>query len=96
MKKDFSEYQFSEYEKYLRIKSNTKHLRLDHFLNYARFFPEEKKFYIIVDSFNEEIVIWEDILASEKRKGYDVSVDDPSLMICDRRVLLRIGVILKP
>lgn len=77
MKKDFSEYQFSEYEKYLRIKSNTKHLRLDHFLNYARFFPDEKKFYIIVDSFNEEIVMWEDILASEKRKGYDVSVDDP-------------------
>ena len=77
MKKDFSEYQFSEYEKYLRIKSNTKHLRLDHFLNYARFFPEEKKFYIIVDSFNEEIVMWEDILAAETRKGYDVSVDDP-------------------
>ncbi len=77
MKKDFSEYQFSEYEKYQRIKSNTKHLRLDHFLNYARFFPEEKKFYVIVDSYNEEICVWEDILADEKRKGYDVSVDDP-------------------
>ncbi len=77
MKKDFSEYQFSEYEKYQRIKSNTKHLRLDHFLNYARFFPEEKKFYVIVDSYNEEICVWEDILADEKRKGYDVSVDAP-------------------
>lgn len=77
MKKDFSEYKFSEYEKYQRIKGNTKHLRLDHFLNYARFFPEEKKFYVIVDSYNEEICVWEDIVADEKRQGFDASVDDP-------------------
>ncbi len=77
MKTDFSEYQLSEYEKYLRMKGNTKDLRLDHFLNYARFFPEEKKFYVIVDSYNEEICVWEDILADEKRKGFDASEDDP-------------------
>lgn len=77
MKRDFSEYKFSEYELYQRIKNNTKHLRLNHFLNYVRFFPEEKKFYIIVDSFNEEICVWEDIVADEKRQGFDTPVEEP-------------------
>ena len=53
MKKDYSEYSHTEYEKYRIRRSNRRDVRLDYFLNYISFKPEEKQFVITVDDYNE-------------------------------------------
>ncbi len=53
MKKDYSEYRHTEYEKYRIRRSNRRDVRLDYFLNYVSFKPEEKQFIITVDDYNE-------------------------------------------
>ena len=53
MKKDFSEYQYTDYDKYLAVRSNRDGLHLDVFHNNVSFSPEDRKFYIGVDSAHE-------------------------------------------
>ena len=53
MKKDYSEYQLSEYDRYRILRSNRKSVTLDYFVNTVRFFPEDRSFIIRVDRGNE-------------------------------------------
>ena len=53
MKKDYSEYQLSEYDRYQILRSNRKTVMLDYFVNTVRFFPEARSFIIRVDRGNE-------------------------------------------
>ena len=53
MKKDYSEYQLSEYDRYQLLRSNRKTVMLDYFVNTVRFFPEARSFIIRVDRGNE-------------------------------------------
>ena len=53
MKKDYSEYQLSEYDRYQILRSNRKTVMLDYFINTVRFFPEDRSFIIRVDRGNE-------------------------------------------
>ena len=49
MKKDYSEYQYTEYDRYRSIRENRAGIRYDLFYNTVRFYPEEKYFRIHVD-----------------------------------------------
>ena len=53
MKKDYSEYQLSEYDRYQILRSNRKNVMLDYFDNTVRFLPEDRSFIIRVDRGNE-------------------------------------------
>lgn len=53
MDKDYSEYQFTEYEKYRMLRSNRKDITIDYFDNKVRFYPDERRFQIRVDGSNE-------------------------------------------
>ena len=53
MKKDYSEYKRTEYDKYLSRRSNRDGVLLDYFANYVRFNYETKTVYIAVDDINE-------------------------------------------
>ena len=53
MDKDYSEYQFTEYEKYRILRSNRKDITIDYFDNKVRFYPDERRFQIRVDGSNE-------------------------------------------
>lgn len=53
MKKDYSEYQLSDYDRYRILRSNRKNVTLDYFVNTVRFFPEDRSFVIRVDRSNE-------------------------------------------
>ena len=44
---------YTEYEKYRIRRSNRRDVRLDYFLNYVSFQPEERQFVITVDDYNE-------------------------------------------
>ena len=69
MKKDYSEYQYSEYDKYLIKRSNQKGVKLDYFVNKVHFSPEDKKFNITVDDYNEYTTIQDEIDEYEKAKA---------------------------
>ncbi len=57
MEKDYSEYEKTEYDLYLKRRANLKDARLDYFSNSARFNAEDKIFHISVDDYNEHINI---------------------------------------
>ncbi len=76
MKKDYSEYQLSEYDRYKILRSNRKNVMLDYFVNTVRFFPEERSFIIRVDRGNEYPVIQDYLVEynadERKRRGIDL------------------------
>lgn len=53
MKKDYSEFQLSEYDRYQIRRSNREDVTLDFFYNTVRFAPEDRSFVIRVDDGNE-------------------------------------------
>ena len=61
MKKDYSEYKLSEYDKYTIRRSNSKDVKLDYFLNNVHFDPADKSFSIRVDEYNEYQAMEDDI-----------------------------------
>ncbi len=69
MKKDFSEYQYSEYDKYLSKRSNQQNMKLDLFTNKVAFFSEKKQFYVTVDNYWEPEFMQEIIDAVERERG---------------------------
>ena len=73
MKKDYSEYQPSETEKYHYWHGNSREARFDYFDNRVSFLPESKSIRIQVDPYNEEIMrrkdIEEDDALQEKHLG---------------------------
>ena len=66
MKKDYSEYKLSEYDKYTIRRSNSKDVKLDYFLNNVHFDPADKSFSIRVDEYNEYQAMEDDIEDYEK------------------------------
>ena len=74
MKKDFSEYQLSPYDKYCRVRSDRENLHLRTFCNRARFDPEERSIFIRVDESNENYtmqdLINEDQASHDARSGH--------------------------
>lgn len=66
MKKDYSEYQFSEREKYRLYRQGNKNVSFDFFINNAVFHPSHKELIIEVDSYNEFISMKEEIDEYEK------------------------------
>ena len=69
MKKDYSEYQYTEYDRYRSIRENRKGVKFDFFWNYVRFYPEEKIFRIYVDDSNEYYMMQDTI--NEEEKDYE-------------------------
>ena len=73
MKKDYSEYQPSETEKYHYWHGNSREAWFDYFDNRVSFLPESKSIRIQVDPYNEEIMrrkdIEEDDAIREKHLG---------------------------
>ena len=61
MKKDYSEYQYTEYDRYRSIRENRAGIRYDLFYNTVRFYPEEKFFRILVDKRYEYYIMQEDL-----------------------------------
>jgi hypothetical protein len=53
MKKDYSEYQLTDIEKYNMLRNGNNFLRYDYFINAVRFSEDTKKISILVDSSNE-------------------------------------------
>ena len=66
MKKDYSEYQPSEHEKYHYWHGNSKDARFDYFNNTVSFDSENKSIRIRVDSYKEEIFLREEIEEDEE------------------------------
>lgn len=66
MKKDYSEYQYSEYDKYLAKRTAPKGVMLPFFINHVRFDQDEKSFVIAVDSYWEFISMQDDIEQNER------------------------------
>ncbi len=67
MKRDYSEYELSEYEKYRCLRSDSKYAKLSFYQNTARFDSESKKIFIRVDPVNEYVYRMEDIEEDERR-----------------------------
>ena len=61
MKNDYSEYQYTAFDKYKARRSNIKGVGLNLFQNGVRFYPEERKFQISVDDYFEFCSIQDDI-----------------------------------
>ena len=53
MKKDYSEFQYSDYDRYRSIRENTRNMQLDFFHNTVTFSEEKKCKFIRVDRGNE-------------------------------------------
>lgn len=66
MKKDYSEYRYSEYDKYKMQRANLQDVRLDYFVNSVHFNPEERELSIKVDGYNEHRPMEDDIIEYEK------------------------------
>ena len=69
MKKDYSEYQYTEYDKYLAEWTAPKGVMLSYFINHVRVNPDEKRMTIIVDSNCEEISMKDDIEKYRKEQA---------------------------
>ena len=65
MKKDYSEYELNEYEKYRYLRSGNQYARFDYFVNSASFNTENKTIFIRVDASNEYVRRAEDIAEDE-------------------------------
>lgn len=81
MEKDYSEYQYTEYDCYRSVRENRNGVRFDYFWNYVRFYPEERYFRIQVDD-GKEYYRMQDVInnerdAAEERLGYPLNDDDP-------------------
>ena len=74
MKKDYSEYRPSDYEKYCRIRSDRKGFNLHTFYNRVHFYPEDRSFHILVDDRMEyhtmQDLIDEDQAAEDAERGH--------------------------
>ncbi len=77
MKRDYSVYQYSEIERYHGRRANTSQIRFDFFVNHCLVHEGYRMFQIRVDSYNEEIILWDDILADEARRGFTDSTEPP-------------------
>lgn len=69
MKKDYSEYQYTEYDKYLAGRTAPKGITLPFFMNQVRFSSDDKSFTIWVDSNFEGVSMKDDINQYEKEKA---------------------------
>ena len=82
MKKDYSEYKRTEYDKYLSRRSNRDGVLLDYFANYVRFNYETKTVNIAVDDRNEyqamDFVIEEYEQQVAERTGKEYKKYEPS------------------
>ncbi|MBQ5905634.1 MAG: hypothetical protein IIW88_07195 [Clostridia bacterium] len=82
MKKDYSEYKRTEYDKYLSRRSNRDGVLLDYFANYVRFNYETKTVNIAVDDRNEyqamDFVIEEYEQEVAERTGKEYKKHEPS------------------
>ena len=74
MKKDYSEYRSSDYEKYCRIRSDRKGFNLHTFYNRVHFYPEDRSFHILVDDRMEyhtmQDLIDEEQAAEDAERGH--------------------------
>lgn len=61
MEKDYSEYRLSTIEKYRMHRRNSKDVQLDYFCNQVQFFPNERRFEIFVDAYNEDIILLDEM-----------------------------------
>lgn len=61
MEKDYSEFEYTDYEKYVARRTQIKGVHLEVFKNAARFYPEERKFQISVEDLFEFCSIQDDI-----------------------------------
>ena len=66
MKKDYSEYQYTEYDKYLAQRTAPHGVTLPFFINHVRFDQDEKSIIIEVDSYWESISMQDEIEEYEK------------------------------
>ena len=55
MKKDYSEYKHTDYEKYNIARQSNSYVYYDFFINFASFDPDSKLFSIKVDRVNEDL-----------------------------------------
>ena len=82
MKKDYSEYKRTEYDKYLSRRSNRDGVLLDYFANYVHFNYETKTVNIVVDDRNEyqamDFVIEEYEQEAAERTGKEYKKYEPS------------------
>lgn len=73
MKKDYSEYEYSDYDRYRSRRSNKPSIKLDFFKNAVRFFPDSRQFIIDVDKFYEYYMRQDDLDLNDeneqKRRG---------------------------
>ena len=87
MKKDYSEFQFDDYDHYRAIRGNTRDMRLDYFNNTV-FFDEEKRILVIhVDPSNEYETMRGYIDQSEREEASrrEIHEDDPEELEDNRR-----------
>ena len=61
MKKDYSEYKHTDYEKYNIARQSNSYVYYDFFINFASFDPDSKLFSIKVDRVNEDLSMKEAI-----------------------------------
>lgn len=78
MKRDYSEYQYSETERYNSRRANTSQIRFDHFVNHCQALENSRLLHITVDDYNEDITLWDDILDDEARDGFTDYADPPA------------------
>ncbi|HCA29814.1 MAG TPA: hypothetical protein DEP23_09720 [Ruminococcaceae bacterium] len=79
MKKDYSEYSLDEIEKYRLRRQGNQHVRFDYFSNSVYFNSESKSISITVDSFNEFIIIKEDLDEFDKIEAQHRTVHEDVL-----------------
>ncbi len=77
MEKDYSGYQYTDYDRYRSVRDNRNGIRFDYFWNYVRFYPEERYFRIQVDDGKEYYRMQEIIngerAAEEERHGFPLN-----------------------
>ena len=69
MKKDYSEYKHTDYEKYNIARQSNSYVYYDFFINFASFEPDSKLFSIKVDRVNEDLSMKDAI--DEFEEGYN-------------------------
>lgn len=90
MKKDYSKFQYNDYDRYRAIRENTREMRLDFFHNAVSFFEDEKKMYIRVDRGNEYETMQSfldefDQEEAERRQG-EIHEEDPEELESQRQI----------
>ena len=67
-KKDYSEFEETEYDKYRSIRSNKKNFQLNYFCNNV-LFENKGRFTIDVDPFHEYYAMYDELVAYEKERA---------------------------